>query len=89
MEPHETHLLHVPCLLGFLDRNPAIDRQKRIADEIASIQPKPLKKRGSPKKMGSRNPVECVRGIGMSTDTPEMQIGRPKPPDLQTHQRER
>lgn len=30
---------------AFLDRNPAIERQKRIADEIASIQPKPLKKR--------------------------------------------
>jgi hypothetical protein len=30
---------------AFLDRDPGIERQKRIADEIASIQPKPLKKR--------------------------------------------
>lgn len=30
---------------AFLDRNLAIERQKRIADEVASIQPKPLKMR--------------------------------------------
>jgi len=29
----------------FLGRDPGIERQRRLADEIASIYPKPLKKR--------------------------------------------
>lgn len=35
---------------AFLGRDPGIERQKRIADEMASIYPKPLKKRDRRKK---------------------------------------
>lgn len=43
-------LMMFRAFMAFLDRNPAIERQKRIADEIALMHPKRLEKRARPKK---------------------------------------
>ncbi len=51
MEPMKRILSMFRAFWRFLDRDPGIERQKRIADEIASMHPKPLKKRGQHKKM--------------------------------------
>ena len=50
MEPMKRIFSMFRAFWAFLDRNPAIERQKRIADGMATIYPKRLKKRGPPQK---------------------------------------